>query len=324
MDGKTYYAVYHVAMGAPMKYQTSPACSPVINMTSSFSSFTYVYGSGPSASQSFTVSGANLGANLVVTAPANYEVCKTFGGDYTTSVSYTPSDGTVTDQTVYIRLKAGLNVGAYNYAAASGVSAASTGATTRTAALTGSVTKAAGAIAFTDFNAGDHYEAEWTGSAILVPYNYILTGDGTLTTTKVDGRGGTVDTENKKWSLTNEGTYQLRLTLGNGTNYTGAGPVTADFVIYKADRFYDNLHGNDVIVKRNDTGEDHYTIPSLTDESRQTSGSCSETHYHFMGWVPESALSTLSNDAAYDAVMITGGGTQAASGTNYYAVWAEE
>lgn len=324
-DGAAYMDQIDITWyGAPMKYQTSPACSPVINMTSSFSSFTYVYGSGPSASQSFTVSGANLGANLVVTAPANYEVCKTFGGDYTTSVSYTPSDGTVTDQTVYIRLKAGLNVGAYNYAAASGVSAASTGATTRTAALTGSVTKAAGAIAFTDFNAGDHYEAEWTGSAILVPYNYILTGDGTLTTTKVDGRGGTVDTENKKWSLTNEGTYQLRLTLGNGTNYTGAGPVTADFVIYKADRFYDNLHGNDVIVKRNDTGEDHYTIPSLTDESRQTSGSCSETHYHFMGWVPESALSTLSNDAAYDAVMITGGGTQAASGTNYYAVWAEE
>lgn len=304
---------------------TTACTDPAITVSpASLTGLDYIVGNGPSTAQSFTVSGANLSANLVVSAPANYEVCKTADGTYTSTISYTPSDGTVTDQTVYIRLKAGLNVGAYNYAAASGVSAASTGATTRTAALTGSVTKAAGAIAFTDFNAGDHYEAEWTGSAILVPYNYILTGDGTLTTTKVDGRGGTVDTENKKWSLTNEGTYQLRLTLGNGTNYTGAGPVTADFVIYKADRFYDNLHGNDVIVKRNDTGEDHYTIPSLTDESRQTSGSCSETHYHFMGWVPESALSTLSNDAAYDAVMITGGGTQAASGTNYYAVWAEE
>ena len=325
-DGAAYMNQIDITWyGAPMKYQTSPACTPVVSMTSSLSSFTYVYGNGPSASQSFTVSGTNLSTNpLVVTAPTNYEVCKTSGGDYTTSVSYTPSDGTVTDQTVYIRLKAGLNVGTYNYAAASGVSAASSGATTRTAALNGSVTKATGSIAFTDFNAGDHYEAEWTGSAILVPYNYILTGDGTLTTTKVDGRGGAVDTETKKWSLTNEGTYTLRLTLAAGANYTGAGPVTADFVIYKADRFYDNLHGNDVIVKRNDTGEDHYTIPSLTDESRQTSGSCSETHYHFMGWVPESALSTLSNDAAYDAVMITGGGTQAASGTNYYAVWAEE
>lgn len=310
--------------GSPMKYQTSPACSPVVSMTSSFSAFTYVYGNGPSASQSFTVSGANLGANLVVTAPTNYEVCKTSGGTYTSSVSYTPSDGTVTDQTVYIRLAAGLNVGTYNYAAGSGLQVTSTGATTRTAALNGTVTKATGSIAFTSFNAVDHYEAEWTGSAILVPYNYIKTGDGTLTTTKVDGRGGAVDTENKKWSLTNEGTYQLRLTLGAGDNYTGAGPVTADFIIYKADRFYDNLHGNDMILKRNDAGEDHYTIPSLTDETRLTSGSCSETHYHFMGWVPESALSSLPNDAAYDAVMITGGGTQSASGTNYYAVWAEE
>lgn len=312
--------------GSPMHYMTSPTCNPMVGITESLSSFTYAYGTGPSASQTFMVSGSNLGANtMTVTAPTNYEVSKD-NSTFSSSVSYTPSDGSVAASTVYIRLAAGLSVGTYNYAQASGlvVACAGAGATAQKAALNGSVTKATGSIAFTDFNAGDHYEAEWTGSAILVPYNYILTGDGTLTTTRVDGRGGTVDTENKKWSLTNEGTYQLRLTLGNGTNYTGAGPVTADFVIYKADRFYDNLHGNDMILKRNDTGEDHYTIPTLTDESRLTSGSCSETHYHFMGWVPESALSTLSNDAAYDAVMITGGGTQAASGTNYYAVWAEE
>lgn len=325
-DSQKDIQLYKKGGAETVNYNTSPSCSPTVALTCSFSTFTYVYNAGPSASQTFMVSGSNLGANtMTVTAPTNYEVSKD-NSTFSSSVSYTPSDGSVAASTVYIRLAAGLSVGTYNYAQASGlvVACAGAGATAQKAALNGSVTKATGSIAFTDFNAGDHYEAEWTGSAILVPYNYILTGDGTLTTTRVDGRGGTVDTENKKWSLTNEGTYQLRLTLGNGTNYTGAGPVTADFVIYKADRFYDNLHGNDMILKRNDTGEDHYTIPTLTDESRLTSGSCSETHYHFMGWVPESALSTLSNDAAYDAVMITGGGTQAASGTNYYAVWAEE
>lgn len=312
--------------GAPMKYQTSPACSPVVSLTSSFSSFTYVYGSGPSASQSFTVSGANLGANLVVTAPANYEVCKTSGGTYTSSVSYTPSDGTVTDQTVYIRLAGGLNVGTYNYAAASGVSAASTGATTRTAALTGSVTKAAGAIAFTNFNAVDHYEAELTGSSVDVTLTVSVTGDGSVSYTRSPAAGSSAvpaTTPTTTLHTTTTGTWTVTATLTAGTNYTGSS-TSCQVVVYKADRFYDNVHGNDMILKRNDTGEDHYTIPSLSDESRLLSGSCSETHYHFMGWVPESALSSLPNDAAYDAVMITGGGTQSATGTNYYAVWAEE
>ena len=325
-DSQKDIQLYKKGGAETVNYNTSPSCSPTVALTYSFSTFTYVYNAGPSASQTFMVSGSNLGANtMTVTAPTNYEVSKD-NSTFSSSVSYTPLEGSVAASTVYIRLAAGLSVGTYNYAQASGlvVACAGAGATAQKAALNGTVAQATGSIAFTDFNAVDHYEAEWTGSAILVPYNYIKTGDGTLTTEKVNGRGGAVDTENKKWSLTNEGTYTLRLTLGNGTNYTGAGPVTADFVIYKADRFYDNLHGNDMILKRNDVGEDHYTIPSLTDESRLTSGTCSETHYHFMGWVPESALSSLPDDAAYTAVMITGGGTQSASGTNYYAVWAEE
>ena len=314
--------------GSPMKYQTSPGCSPVISMTSSFSSFTYVYGSGPSASQSFTVSGANLGANLVVTAPTNYEVCKTSGGTYTSSVSYTPSDGTVTDQTVYIRLAGGLNVGTYNYAAASGVSAASTGATTRTAALTGSVTKAAGAIAFTDFNAVDHYEAEMAAgaSSVDVTLTVSVTGDGAVSYSRSPTAGSSAVPATMPTTtlhVTTVGTWTVTANLAAGTNYTSAS-TNCQVVVYYADRFYDNLHGNSTIVKRNDVGEDHYTIPSLSDESRQTSGTCSQTHYHFMGWVPEAALGSLTDDASYTAVMITGGGTQAASGTNYYAVWAEE
>ncbi|MBR0296072.1 MAG: chitobiase/beta-hexosaminidase C-terminal domain-containing protein [Paludibacteraceae bacterium] len=324
-DGAAYLDQIDITWyGSPMKYMTSPECGPLLSLASNFSQFSYVYSSGPSAAQSFTVSGIHLSTDLVVTAPTNYEVCKTSGGTYTSSVSYTPTNGTVDQQTVYIRLAAGLSVGDYDYAQASGLSVTSGSATARKAALDGLVTQATGSIAFTDFNAVDHYEGEWTGSPVVIHYNYSKTGDGTLTTTRVDGNYGTLDTEAKTWALTNVGTYTLRLTLGAGTNYSGAGPVTADFIIYKADRFYDNLHGNTTIVKRNDAGEDHYTIPSLSDETRQTSGSCSQTHYHFMGWVPESALSSLPDDAAYTAVMITGGGTQAASGTNYYAVWAEE
>ena len=314
--------------GAPSVYQTSPSCSPTISLTQSLSSFTYVYGAGPSASQSFTVSGMNLGANLVVAAPTNYEVCKTADGTYTSSVSFTPSDGTVANSTVYIRLAAGLNVGTYNYVAASGLQVTSTGATTRTAALNGTVTQATGSIAFTSFNAVDHYEAELTGSSVDVTLTVSVTGDGSVSYSRSPAAGSSAvpaTTPTTTLHTTTTGIWTVTATLAAGTNYTGSS-TTCTVVVYKADRFYDNVHGNSTVVKRNgdDGNPANYTIPTLTDESRLLSGSCSETHYHFMGWVPESALSTLSNDAAYDAVMITGGGTQAATGTNYYAVWAEE
>ena len=324
-DGAGYLDQIDISwFGSPMKYMTTPECGPVVELTSSFSKFSYIYAAGPSASQSFTVGGMNLGSNnLVVTAPTNYEVCKTADGTYTTSVSYTPTDGIVSTSTVYIRLAAGLSVGHYDYALADGLQVSSTGATTRKAALEGEVTKATGTFTWTDFNAVDHYEGELTGASVAIPYNYTYVGDGTVSLVRVGGYG-TVQTGAKTYTLTAVGTYQLRAEVTGGTNYTNPANTLATFIVYKADRFYDNLHGNDMILKRNDAGEDHYTIPTLTDESRLTSGSCSETHYHFMGWVPESALSSLSNDAAYDAVMITGGGTQSATGTNYYAVWAEE
>ena len=76
----------------------------------------YVYGSGPSAAQSFTVSATNVTGNLTVTAPTNFEVCKTSGGTYTSSVTLTPSSGSVSSTTIYVRLAAGKSVGTYGSA----------------------------------------------------------------------------------------------------------------------------------------------------------------------------------------------------------------
>ncbi len=327
-DSQKDIQLYKKGGAETVNYNTSPSCSPTVALTCSFSTFTYVYNAGPSASQTFMVSGSNLGVNtMTVTAPTNYEVSKD-NSTFSSSVSYTPSDGSVAASTVYIRLAAGLSVGTYNYAQASGlvVACAGAGATAQKAALNGSVTKATGAIAFTDFNAVDHYEAELTGSSVDVTLTVSVTGDGSVSYTRSPAAGSSAvpaTTPTTTLHTTTTGTWTVTATLTAGTNYTGSS-TSCQVIVYKADRFYDNVHGNDMILKRNDTGEDHYTIPSLSDESRLLSGSCSETHYHFMGWVPESALSSLPNDAAYDAVMITGGGTQSATGTNYYAVWAEE
>ena len=102
----------------------TPAATPVITGSATTSAFTTTYGT-PSAAQSFTISGANLTASLVATAPTNFEVSSdnsTFGA----TATYTQSSGSA-GGTVYIRLKASAPVsGNYN---SQNIVLSSTGAT---------------------------------------------------------------------------------------------------------------------------------------------------------------------------------------------------
>jgi predicted secreted hydrolase len=112
------------------------APTPTLSVTpSSLTGFTYIAGNGPSSSQTFSVSGADLTADISLTAPTNYEISSdntTFGS----SLSLAQSGGTVAATTVYARLKSGLSAANYN---SETVSIASTGATTSTVSLSGSV-----------------------------------------------------------------------------------------------------------------------------------------------------------------------------------------
>ena len=112
--------------------------APTITIsTTTLSGFTYVYGSGPSTNQNYTVSGANLTANILLTAPTNYEICLTAVGTYVSSLTLTQTGGTVTSTTIYVRLKAGLAIGSYNGEI---ITATSTGATQKDVTCSGSVT----------------------------------------------------------------------------------------------------------------------------------------------------------------------------------------
>lgn len=116
---------------------TASTSTPTITLSpTTLTGFTYVFGNGPSAEQSFTAAGTNLTANIAVAAPTNYEVSTTSGSGFGTSVTLTPSSGTVSATTIYTRLKAGLAVAAYNES----ITASSTGASNKTVALTGSIT----------------------------------------------------------------------------------------------------------------------------------------------------------------------------------------
>jgi len=111
--------------------------------------FTYVTGSGPSATQTFSISGSNLTANISIAATTNYEISLTQASGYTTPLTLTQTGGTVAATTVYVRLKAGLAAGDYNGEL---ITASSTGATNQTVTCSGTVTVPVGPTTFLEEN----------------------------------------------------------------------------------------------------------------------------------------------------------------------------
>ena len=89
----------------------------LFSSVSTLSGFTYLEGSGPSANQTFTITGTGLvgTGDITVTGTSSYEV-STDGSSFSGSVTYPYASGEITGQpkTVYVRLKSGLALGAYN------------------------------------------------------------------------------------------------------------------------------------------------------------------------------------------------------------------
>lgn len=113
------------------------ASTPTITVSpSSLTGFSYVFGAGPSSEQSFTAEGSNLTTDITLTAPTNYEISTTSGSGFGSSITLTESGGTVSTTTIYVRLKAGLAVGAYN---SENIACTSTGATTENVTCSGDV-----------------------------------------------------------------------------------------------------------------------------------------------------------------------------------------
>lgn len=115
------------------------AGSPVITVSeTSLSGFSYVLGNGPSAAQTFTVSGSNLTNHITITPPAQYEISLD-GVDYFLTYGFltlVQTGGSVSATTIYTRLKSGLPIGAYN---GQNISIASIGASSKTLTCNGYV-----------------------------------------------------------------------------------------------------------------------------------------------------------------------------------------
>ena len=75
--------------------------------------FRYIFGAGPSLAKNFTVSGANLTSSITLTAPQDFEISLNPENGYVDSDELSPIAGTLTETTIYVRMKAGLNPGSY-------------------------------------------------------------------------------------------------------------------------------------------------------------------------------------------------------------------
>jgi len=178
---------------------------PTISVTSSMTSF-----SAPvneySDVQSYNVTGANLTADIIVTAPANFEVSLTSGGDFASSVTL-PSVG----GTIYVRFKAtaeGTTTANINHT--------STGADPKTLSVSGT---AYNVYTLTVTNDGN-------GSVTLNPTGGSYAAGTTVTLTPVPNTGYVFD----NWSGTNAGniidTDGVYTILMNGNK-----SVTANFAV---------------------------------------------------------------------------------------------
>jgi hypothetical protein len=95
---------------------TLASTPPTADLTLSqglLTAYNYLEGAGPSASQSFTVSGVHLTDNILVTAPATYEISLSSTSGYTNTLTLPQSSGTLAATAIYARLKAGLAAGDY-------------------------------------------------------------------------------------------------------------------------------------------------------------------------------------------------------------------
>ncbi|MBP6090944.1 MAG: T9SS type A sorting domain-containing protein [Crocinitomicaceae bacterium] len=119
----------------------------VLASTAGLTGFNQFVGT-PSTEQNFNVSGSNLTGNVNLTVAGDYQISLTAGSGFGTSLSLTPTTGTVASTPIYVRL----NGGAANASVNSAVIISSTGATNDTVSLNGSILNPAPTI-FTSVNA---------------------------------------------------------------------------------------------------------------------------------------------------------------------------
>ena len=96
---------YSITQPTGLTADITSAAAPTISTTGSLSAVNTSYGSASASPSTFSVSGANMTAGILVTPPStNFEVSTAIGGPYTNTITVGAA-GTIASTAVYIRLK---------------------------------------------------------------------------------------------------------------------------------------------------------------------------------------------------------------------------
>jgi len=217
------------------------AVPTIVVSTNTLSGFSYMKGEGPSLVETLTVSGTSLSGNISLSLgdSSDYEMSLTENSGYTNSLTLTQADET----TVYVRLKAGLNVDT-SYKGT--ITLTSAGASNVSVSLSGSVTPlpiaplpftfdgGSSQIALTDGFTQDGLGADYGSSPKL---KFDGTGDYVLL--RFNERPGTLKFDIKGNSFSG-GTFTVQ-TSTDGTTYTDLKAYDADDLSSTLSEEFDNL-----------------------------------------------------------------------------------
>ncbi len=136
----------------------------------SLAGFIYSLDNGPSSIQTFTVSGSTLSGDISVTPPTNFEISTNGTDFYSSAIGITPTSGSVSATTVYVRLKSGLAIGSY---ANENITLSATGAISQTVKCSGQVSASVATISSVNTLNGFFY---LFGNGPSVTQNFTVSG----------------------------------------------------------------------------------------------------------------------------------------------------
>ncbi|PKL83211.1 MAG: hypothetical protein CVV24_06050, partial [Ignavibacteriae bacterium HGW-Ignavibacteriae-3] len=240
------------ATNNPNSQATSAAGSPAITTSiSSLADFGGIVSGSNSSESSYTVSGANLTNDIVITAPSNFQITKTSGSGYSSSITLTLSGGTVATTTIYVRFSPSSADGSHSGT----ITNTSTGATqkditvsgtalaaepaTQSAITFGTVTGTSLVLNFSGGNGSNRIVVARSGSAISytpsdgaassgVNSNFSsATDQGSGNIIVYDGTGSTVTvTGLGSGTIYYFAVYEYNVGSGSSQNYLTASPGT--------------------------------------------------------------------------------------------------
>lgn len=182
--------------------------APAITATGTLVSFSRCTDAA-AAEQSFTVSGTELTADILLSVPAGYELSLTSGSGFANTLTLTPSAGNVANTIIYIRL-AGPAAGNYT----GNILLSSTGATDVTIAVNGTLSAPVTA------NAGPDIPVCQSSGAVIMSGNNPAPGTGTWLQISGPVTANITNATVRNTSvtgLTTPGVYRFSWTITNGS-----------------------------------------------------------------------------------------------------------